>query len=1608
MLRPAPPTLPQSSRSVPSSARVPSTNKNSSDANAGYKPTINASSRTVISARERREQLLAYHVAVRLLEDAGLRQRKEFDSGGPPPTQTEEQREISDFFESTSNTPLHHQKKQFFDGKMLRVQQAVETYEESHNRYLHETIALEFVDGSGQLLVASSTPATTPRASSPRASQQQTAHGKSSTSLPDKLTMSKVQGLFQSGGFSYFEDKRKDLGKDRVPDTVPGSTLPACTNQGLDRMRQNSGSGGAGSKNTPRSLAFPTLQVELLGGGQLEELSFHQHHTSPEELEENERLMHQRVSVCIREAVAAHMAATAGGAHRFRRKRHSEAFEMGQSSSLLGASKLSDQAKQKTHHKRKGSDEEATSSDDESEGGDQHYCTLEEWLTHNRSLRDAVRSTVDLIVFVLMKALPVSLFGGDLVRFQQLMLEEQTMLLEAHRLKEAYQKEMNSMMPTVNVPAPFAAHRPPTAPTSAPCSALLKPIVLSATQNHNAVTAIDDTEVTDQQIVNLQLKTSQRTERSLSTLHANRLFLLIEVEQSMYGNRVSRFLDGLPPILLGGADHLGSTVRGANATMMSPSRATSASSGSPRKVEKIELERERRKREAMRPPRDPLQAVASSCHYWLSLTTARLRQLPFHACRDRAAPISSFLDAPPATNGLSNPQEQIGWESTLDPLITSVGSPILAASPSMLIPASSALKFKVPSNAKPLSAGQGARAASVWSHKSSDTGDEDDVAASPSKMRQITSAGATSSGTRGGRPAATQPEDNGFAHPEPTILPVVDLIAVLNDPGNYETSTGESGSVAYRSNSGTKLQDAVGPVELRLLLELSTSYAALVQSLHGASTGTSYARFLERNRDRLLRAASDIIVAASVEYLDFVICDEEGQRGLPRTSRAARAKQEEMAAKESILGETTPAARKVAEEPWRGLLSSLRPFGKKVELTKVQVNAVLAASGQNSMAGGIVVGNEHDAKRAASHLVEQNRAVLHEVLSRVKGELLFLLTGVDGRNRILEEEQEKQQSERKATRKLRTTTAPTTTNDHHGAAHPAAPAVPAVFHQRGSVRVTLKGSDIVGATNMNRFHAMINDLVGSSSEEEEIRQENAYEASDVLRPVFDWQRQNFSREKKQRLLRRRGQPSPVPQAPTKPSAPPKEAASGGSKRSSPENQSLSSKAKPQASAPVGTSEKTQPAVNPIVPPLSNFDLQVPWATEEVTPRAAAASGASKRTATRLQISMPTALTSPLASHLTPTAASSSRAKVVMTRLAQRHTSLEMSTLEESVGNTLSVLVLSPKSTPPKKALSPRVLSPKVVSPRTRAGKEFGAVRPVRNRMAMIVSPKAAHSPSPTAQQPTSAVESPESPGSSNALRRRSSVSSMRVRAGSFVSSSDEAGQQGVLAKLSSKIGKNRQQFGGGGHRGSLFGAAGGNGILAAISLTEKAKANVKAGEGLSMMDLQRELITLERNRRRAGRGVSSTQSPRTGGATEALPPVAQSTPPTESVTSSVVGPAAAAVVEKFKKACGGTIQHFYGAVQGEGTSWYEQGRPCAAARLQRVAAIRGVQQGRFDLTALTPIAALRLAVATTLNDLQPTATPQVGTDAPSKGREVPSLVYPSKPKRAAGDLVWTL
>jgi hypothetical protein len=1589
MLRPAPPSFPLSSRSVPSSARVPSNQPSSKGTNGDYKPTINASSRTVVSARERREQLLAYHVAVRLLEDAGLRQRKDFDGESSPQVPTEEQREINDFFSSTSSTPLNHQKKQFFDGKMVRVKQAVETFEQEHNRYLHDTIALDFVDGSGNLLVASSTPATTPKASSPRSQPQAPAANGKLSRLPDKLAVNKVHGLFQSGGFSYFENKRKDLQKDRVVDNVPGSALPACTTQGLDRMRQGSGTAGGPGKNTPRSLAFPALQVELLGVGQPDELPLNQNQPSPEELDENERLRHQRVSMCIREAVAAHMAATGGGAHRFRRKRHSEAFEMGQSASLLASSK----------HGRKGTKNAAeheigakdmASSDDESDG-DQHYCTLEEWLSHNRSLRDAVRSTVDLIVFVLMKALPVSLFGGDLVRFQQLMLEEQSMLLEAHRMKEAYLKEVNAL-----VPSSLPPHRPPTAPTSAPCSALLKPIVAAA---HTTTALIDDTDVTDQQIVNFQLKTSQRTERSLSTLHANRLFLLIEVEQSMYGNRVSRFLDGLPPVLLGEIDVLGSTVRGANATMMTPSRATSASSGSPRKVEKIELERERRKREAMRPPKDPLQAVASSCHYWLSLTTARLRQLPFHACRDRAAPIaiSSFLEAPPPS---AHPalQEHIGWEPSLDPLMNSVGSHGLVTSP--MIPSSATLTFKVPTNSKPLSAGQGgARATSAaWSHKSSDIGDDPEcVIASPRKVRHNTSAGATSSGN-GGRAAASQPEDNGFAHPEPTILPVVDLIAVLNDPDNYDSSGGNTSNVAYRTTSGTKLQDAVGPVELRLLLEISTSYAALVQSLHGASTGTSYARFLERNRDRLMRAAADIIVAASVEYLDFVICDEEGRRGLPRTSRAARAKQEELAAKEAILGDTTLAARKVTEEPWRGLLASLRPFGKKVELTKPQVDAVLAASGQNSMAGGIVVGNDHDAKRAASHLVEQNRAVLHEVLSRVKGELLFLLTGVDGRNRILEEEQiavEKQQGERKAMRKNRTTGSPSAAggsgagSDHH----PASQAVPSVFHHRGSMRVTLKGSDIVGATNMNRFHAMINDLVGSSSEEEEIRQENAYEASDVLRPVFDWQRQNFSREKKQSHHRQRaGKPSAAHAAP-----PASKLATKEGKVDHPITESHSSpKSKPLTS---GASEVAKQAVTP--PPLSSFDLQVPWATEEVTPRAAAPS--STRTATRLQITMPPAITSPLASHLTPTAASSSRAKVVMSRLAQRQTSLETSLLEDCDGNAFSTGVLSPKSTP-----SPRCGSPRVVSPRTKTREKLSArpatTRPARNRMTMIVSPKAAQSPTTSAPQPNPPTESPQSPASNNVLRRRSSISSLRVRSGSTVAltSGDDA-TAGMLAKLSSKIGKNRQQFGGGGHRGSLFGTGGGNGILAAISLTEKAKANVKAGEGLSMMDLQRELIALERNRRRAGRGVSSTQSPRPG-AVESTTPPAQPLP-TESVTSTVVGPAAAAVVEKFKKACGGTIQHFYGAVEGEGTSWYEQGRPCAAARLQRVAAIRGVQQGRFDLTALTPIAALRLAVATTLSDVQP---PSSSSAEGGKVREVPSLVYPSKPKRVAGDLMWTL
>jgi hypothetical protein len=1530
-MQPKPPQLPPSCRSIPSSARSRGAAPHATaSGRAIHQPAINASSSNVVSARARREQLLAYHVAVRLLEDAGVRQRRSGDETptNSPFTEITEHQDVSAFFESTT-TPLGPSPRVAEAGKLERVQRAVEAYERDRGRFMHETIALDFVDDHGMLLVSPSR-LSTPQASA--ASSPMASGARRGGALPDTTTLRKVQHVFQSGGgFSYFDEKRNEIRKLRA-DVSDGGSLPPSTDQAMKAM-QNA------------TLTFPQLHVSGLGEPLPGASSDDQvHKQNAEDAEGSERIRNERVAACVVEAVAAHMEATAGGTRKFRRRRHSEAFQRGQSTASFRTQATSSSDSWRTRRWQKGSDKDgedgdaADANDSSDEDNDmQNYCTFEAWLTHHYALRDAVRSTVDLIVFVLMKALPVCLFSGDVKRFQSLMSEEQSVFRVAALLKETMLKNVT--------PVQVPQDRPPlTTKTGRVCNA----------SPHSDTDNFAIEEACEQQMINLQLKSSQRTERSLSTIHANRLFLLIEVEQSIHGNRVARFVDGMPPVTLGSAkdQDLASTHRG----FASPSRATSASSGSPRKVEKIELERERRKREAMRPPRDPLQAVASSRHYWLSLTTARLRQLPFHACRDRA--LDALVDAPtvePVDGSLAAP-----LSARSDPLTFSVGSQTLLT-PTLLSSSVPQSNLKTPGKLA------GARPVStvLWSRKTSENGDDRGPLQTETKPPQ-----SARRSTKLHR--ALGEDDNGFSHPEPAILPVADLLFVLNNPENYDHGADASRSSERRSGGATRLQDVVGPVELRLLLEISTSYAALVQSLHGAATGTSYARFLERNRDRLLRAASDVIVAASIEYLDFVVSNDDGTRGLPRLSRAARAKLEtsDKSREESnlLLGVASSNTRVTKEEPWRGLLASLRPFGKKTELSRVQVDAVLASNGQNAMSGGIIIGNEHDARRAASHLVEQNRAVLHEVLARVKGELQFLLTGVDGRTRILEEEQiavERQKSERKEFRKLRTTNdtnSPSASTDHHG--HHAA-----VFAtHRGSLRFAIKGSDIVGNTNMSRFHAMLNELVGSSSEEEEIRQETAYEASDVLRPVFDWQRQNFSREKKVRPHDKNSR---------------RVSGSSGSLASKEEsniNQALPKKPTPPSVAPGQV--KAPPA------PLHDLDLQVPWAEEVSLQSPSVPSmpmGESRKPPHQLTITTDrrTTVISPTASHLTPTAASTSRAKAVLSRLVQRHQSLEASLSLDPGGPSASgaPTIVSPRRLQDAKLLEADALLGLSTSTRV-----------PRMRAAFIVSPRAGQHPLPSAGSPTQGSSSPNR----NNGRRRSSAAAPRVRSGSIASVTSE--DQSVTAKLSSKLARTRQQFGGA-HRGSIFGGGGVGGLAAAV-MSDKAKQSIKAGEGLSMIDLQGELIALERDRRRAGRGVSSNSprvesplSPQREG--ERQHSTVEEQP---SVTASVVGSAAAQVVEKFKKACGGTIQHFYGAVQGEGTTWYEQGRPCAVARSQRVAAIRGVQQGRFDLTALTPIAALRLAVATTVG----------GTDDRLAGEGEPTLMYPHRPKRAGGDLVWTL
>lgn len=1496
-----------------SQAFIPSS---SGKTNAGFsqvhehKPAINASSKQVISARVRRERLLAYHTAVRVLEAAGVRAAaSSTGSSSHAFANVDHDGEL----EQSSNEALS---SALFDPDLERVRAAVEAYERDHNRALHQAIALQFIDQQGHVVTPSASSAGTPRGHhSPRPHR-------SGRVLPSTEIMSRVHEIFSAAPFSYFEDRRRQMLANMNTTADAGGALEPVSDIAVATMAKTVAQANVKlQRDVPLDssiMSFVPLASATAGSAHIRALEPASDNADAHD--EWDASRRRWLEECVAAAVERHAKeprVAAEGKSDDGGTPHAAATDMRESSQCL---------------------------------------TVESWLRTNASIHTAVLACADLETLVLMKALPACLFAGDDRLFSACIAEERVVFAKYY----ATAAKSDSVFVSGLV---GNSTTPQLAPRATPSLQISTGSVMDDIETRN---------LCDDAIAALQLRASQRAERSLGQINANRLFLLAEIEQSRCGSNVSRLLAGQPLVDLVSAEE-----------KLDECVGRSASAKSHRQAETLELQRERRKREALRPPRHPLQAVATSSHCWLSLTTAKLRQLPLHACTDFA---SAAAVPPNCSDERSAADFARAEASPGSTLLSSVRcTPLAPRTPHVAAvksPKTSEGAAWLRTPAMPQNSADGR-----WNrtpHSVASLGGS--LGKSMDELEVHIAAEATA------REAADLQDT--FSQPEPTILPIVEMLAAV---------TSRNANCAGRD--GRDLQQAVGPVEMRLLLTIATSYAAIVQSLYSGTGTTAYGRFLERNRDRMLRATAEVITDAAVEFLDRLIATPGGHRGLPR-----------------------PNVRDAATTR-RSVLATLRPFGRRIVLSKDEVTSILSSSDQHAATGGVVVGNEHDAHRAAVHALDKNRAVLHEVLCRLKGEVRFLLTGVDGRARTLEEEQiaiEQQHRERSARKPANSLNGAATTAGHDQVAtHHAVAATAFSSLHRGSFAFVPKGTDIVGHTNKARFQAMIEELVGSSSEEEEQRQILAEEDVDISRPVFDWQRQNFSFRHEtsgRKLFRRKG--TREPPASSSPNIARLDSASSRSAEERAPHQHHQEK-------PTPTLARSAPIVVPALDELEiamSASIHADGVSDEQRPSSSSRRGSSwRRKSTETVIS--------------PTAASASRSKAIADRLAERK---KRETDDKGMR----------RSAPPE---APTLSTPRNVAsqetPSSLATAESSR-RYERHRLAHVISPTKVNktdglddsplgsAPKMQHQRQNAASVQCDSASANGALitivneplhdlkthtlppstsPKHASVS-VRAAANPLVSAQPAARaphaplessmvatpHAGLRTMLKLRPLPPSRALASAGQGAAVFAST--TGTLPSTApghrgvATDRARVALRAPDTISMSALQRELVVLERNRRRAGRstGAASSEVAAAQDASErgtaALKESAEDSEHLQSVTVSVVGDnAAAATVEKFKKACNATIQHLYGASRGTtveaGSSWYEQGRSCAGGRTLRAAAIRGVQHGSFDLHALTPIAALRLAVGT-----------KDGGDT-----HEPQLSYLQRPHPASGrDLLWTL
>ena len=196
---------------------------------------------------------------------------------------------------------------------------------------------------------------------------------------------------------------------------------------------------------------------------------------------------------------------------------------------------------------------------------------------------------------------------------------------------------------------------------------------------------------------------------------------------------------------------------------------------------------------------------------------------------------------------------------------------------------------------------------------------------------------------------------NSLFDPEPSLLPVSEVL---------------------RTTTAEQFRDELSPYEMKLLLMLSTAHAAFVHSLCADNDHLSHKerRLVENHREDLTCVAADVIVEAALAYAESLTTNPN--RTLPPCAN-----------KKDIGsgGRRQSTVDEYAEKLW-----------EDHRTTREELEDLLSMLDSNLFLKG------HDAERVALQLLQENRLVVKEVLTRMKGELRFMMTGIDDRATVLD------------------------------------------------------------------------------------------------------------------------------------------------------------------------------------------------------------------------------------------------------------------------------------------------------------------------------------------------------------------------------------------------------------------------------------------------------------------------------------------------------------------------------------------------------------------------------------------------------------------------------